>query len=249
MYVNISRPHPRGAAEVSGRPHKGVGASAVTYFQRLRCLSSAARTTLAMAGGTALPPLGTFDLEPEAVEVTAESADAARWCSLWRETTPPRWSNVNSQCNSPFIDDVFTVTVKRTAGGYASNWLCDNAHRGLRLHSLAPAGTFFPKSLDTDFLLLAGGSGITPIMAILESALSQSNGRTAQIYAARRCCERATARTAAPLTCRANPIHHGGQLAANWIGRHHRPIELAIPLPALTRGRYWSARRTARYAT
>ncbi|GLP79227.1 ferredoxin--NADP reductase [Mycobacterium antarcticum] len=90
-----------------------------------------------------------------------------------------------SLCSSPFTDDALTVTVKRTAGGYASNWLCDNAHPGMRLHVLAPSGTFVPRTLDTDFLLLAAGSGITPMMAILKSALSEGSGWVSLVYANR----------------------------------------------------------------
>jgi len=33
-----------------------------------------------------------------------------------------------SLCSSPHTGDPLTVTVKRTDGGYASHWLCDNAH-------------------------------------------------------------------------------------------------------------------------
>jgi len=90
-----------------------------------------------------------------------------------------------SLCSSPFTDDALTVTVKRTADGYASNWLCDHAHPGMRVHVLAPSGTFVPKSLDTDFLLLAAGSGITPMMAICKSALSQGSGQVTLVYANR----------------------------------------------------------------
>ena len=90
-----------------------------------------------------------------------------------------------SLCSSPFTDDALTVTVKRTADGYASNWLCDNAHAGMKIHVLAPSGMFVPKTLDTDFLLLAAGSGITPMMAILKSALSEGSGKVALIYANR----------------------------------------------------------------
>ncbi|MCW2513705.1 MAG: flavodoxin reductase family protein [Mycobacterium sp.] len=90
-----------------------------------------------------------------------------------------------SLCSSPFSDENLTVTVKRTAGGYASNWLCDNAHAGMHLHVLAPSGTFVPKALDTDFLLLAAGSGITPMMAILKSALSEGSGKITLLYANR----------------------------------------------------------------
>jgi 3-ketosteroid 9alpha-monooxygenase subunit B len=90
-----------------------------------------------------------------------------------------------SLCSSPFTDDALTVTVKRTAGGYASNWLCDHAHRGMRIHVLAPSGTFVPKTLDDDFLLLAAGSGITPVMSICKSALSEGSGQVVLVYANR----------------------------------------------------------------
>ncbi|SON60233.1 3-ketosteroid-9-alpha-monooxygenase, ferredoxin reductase component [Mycobacterium simulans] len=90
-----------------------------------------------------------------------------------------------SLCSSPFTDDALTVTVKRTADGYASNWLCDNAHKGMRVHALAPSGNFVPKTLDDDFLLLAAGSGITPIMSICKSALSEGSGQVTLFYANR----------------------------------------------------------------
>lgn len=90
-----------------------------------------------------------------------------------------------SLCSSPFTDDALTVTVKRTAEGYASNWLCDHAHPGMRIHVLAPSGNFVPKTLDDDFLLLAAGSGITPIMSICKSALAQGCGQVTLVYANR----------------------------------------------------------------
>jgi 3-ketosteroid 9alpha-monooxygenase subunit B len=88
-----------------------------------------------------------------------------------------------SLCSSPFIGDPMTVTVKRTEGGYASNWLCDRAHAGMKIHVLAPSGTFVPKTLDTDFLLLGAGSGITPMMSICKSALAEGSGKVVLIYA------------------------------------------------------------------
>jgi len=90
-----------------------------------------------------------------------------------------------SLCSSPFTDDALTVTVKRTVDGYASNWLCDHAHPGMRIHVLAPSGTFVPKTLDDDFLLLAAGSGITPVMSICKSALSEGSGQVVLLYANR----------------------------------------------------------------
>jgi 3-ketosteroid 9alpha-monooxygenase subunit B len=90
-----------------------------------------------------------------------------------------------SLCSSPFTDDALTVTVKRTADGYASNWLCDHAQAGMRIHVLAPSGNFVPKTLDDDFLLLAAGSGVTPIMSICKSALSEGSGQVTLLYANR----------------------------------------------------------------
>jgi 3-ketosteroid 9alpha-monooxygenase subunit B len=90
-----------------------------------------------------------------------------------------------SLSSSPFTDDALTVTVKRTADGYASNWLCEHAHKGMRIHVLAPSGNFVPKTLDDDFLLMAAGSGITPIMSICKSALAEGSGQVTLLYALR----------------------------------------------------------------
>ena len=90
-----------------------------------------------------------------------------------------------SLCSSPLRDDRLKVTVKRTRDGYASNWLCDNVGAGDELEVLPPAGTFVPAELDTDFLLLAGGSGITPVLSILKSALHGGSGRVTLLYANR----------------------------------------------------------------
>ncbi|CAM3922618.1 ferredoxin--NADP reductase [Tsukamurella strandjordii] len=90
-----------------------------------------------------------------------------------------------SLCSAPHDGGPLRVAVKRTAEGYASNWLCDNATPGLELDVLVPAGIFTPKSFDTDMLLFAGGSGVTPILSILRSVLEAGTGSVALIYANR----------------------------------------------------------------
>jgi 3-ketosteroid 9alpha-monooxygenase subunit B len=90
-----------------------------------------------------------------------------------------------SLCSSPHAGDLPAITVKRTAGGYASNWILDNVAAGTVLDLLPPAGTFCPPSLDGDFLLFAAGSGITPVISILKSALAAGRGRVALVYANR----------------------------------------------------------------
>ncbi len=90
-----------------------------------------------------------------------------------------------SLCSAPHDDGPLRVAVKRTADGYASNWLCDNASPGMEIDVLVPAGIFTPKSVDVDMLLFAGGSGITPILSILRSVLETGSGSVTLIYANR----------------------------------------------------------------
>ena len=90
-----------------------------------------------------------------------------------------------SLCTSPLAGERPAITVKRTSGGYASNWILDHVVAGTVLHVLPPAGTFCPGSLSGDFLLFAAGSGITPVMSILKSALAGGRGRVVLVYANR----------------------------------------------------------------
>ncbi len=75
------------------------------------------------------------------------------------------------------------IAVKRVADGVGSNWINDNLAVGDEVQTLAPSGMFVPKSLDDDLLLFAGGSGITPVLSILKSALAQGTGRVVLVYA------------------------------------------------------------------
>jgi 3-ketosteroid 9alpha-monooxygenase subunit B len=90
-----------------------------------------------------------------------------------------------SLSSSPHTGDRPTITVKRITDGYASNWIADNVRRGTVLDLLPPAGTFSPQSLGGDFLLFAAGSGITPVISIIRSALAAGSGRIVLIYANR----------------------------------------------------------------
>jgi len=77
------------------------------------------------------------------------------------------------------------ITVKRTVDGYASNWIHDNLKAGDTLRVLPPSGIFTPKDFDADLLLFAGGSGITPVMSIVRTALEKGSGRVVLLYANR----------------------------------------------------------------
>lgn len=90
-----------------------------------------------------------------------------------------------SLSSTPTLDEPLRVTIKRVAGGRASNWLCGCLREGDTLEVAVPAGIFTPKSLDGDFLLFGGGSGITPVLSIIRSVLNNGKGRMRLFYANR----------------------------------------------------------------
>jgi len=90
-----------------------------------------------------------------------------------------------SLSSSPDVDELLKVTVKRTADGYGSNWVCDNVQVGTAVEVLPPAGHFTPRDLGADLLLFAAGSGITPVMSIVKSCLKRGRGKLVLLYANR----------------------------------------------------------------
>lgn len=90
-----------------------------------------------------------------------------------------------SLSSTPLLDEPLRVTVKRVRDGRASKWLCGQLQEGQHLDVLPPAGVFVPRSLDADLLLFGGGSGVTPVLSILRSALLAGQGRILLVYANR----------------------------------------------------------------
>lgn len=90
-----------------------------------------------------------------------------------------------SLASAPGSDPLPKVTVKRTADGYGSNWVCDNLVAGSQVEVLPPSGVFTPKDLDVPLLLIAGGSGVTPVMSILKTALAGGSAPIVFFYANR----------------------------------------------------------------
>jgi ring-1,2-phenylacetyl-CoA epoxidase subunit PaaE len=79
-----------------------------------------------------------------------------------------------SLCTAP-SEGQLMVTVKRIAGGLFSNWASDNLKAGERVAVMPPHGSFTIPFLPTQakrYVAFAGGSGITPIMSLIKTALS-----------------------------------------------------------------------------
>lgn len=90
-----------------------------------------------------------------------------------------------SLSSAPGRDELLKVTVKRTADGYGSNWICDNLAAGSQIESLPPSGVFTPANIHAPLLLIAAGSGVTPVMSILKTALATGTGPITFFYANR----------------------------------------------------------------
>jgi ring-1,2-phenylacetyl-CoA epoxidase subunit PaaE len=83
-----------------------------------------------------------------------------------------------SLCVAP-QDGELTVTVKRIAGGLFSNWANDNLQAGDRIDVMPPHGSFtweFDPQASNHYVGFAGGSGITPVMSLLRTALLTEPG-------------------------------------------------------------------------
>jgi ring-1,2-phenylacetyl-CoA epoxidase subunit PaaE len=78
-----------------------------------------------------------------------------------------------SLCTAP-ADGALKVTVKRIAGGLFSNWANENLAPGAEIDVMPPHGSFtwdFDPAASNRYVGFAGGSGITPVMSLLRTAL------------------------------------------------------------------------------
>lgn len=91
-----------------------------------------------------------------------------------------------SLCTSPFVDPDLAVTVKRVEKGLMSNWLPDNLKVGDTMKIMTPTGHFtteYSSDGKRHIIMFAGGSGITPMMSIIKSVLTQEpNSIVSLIY-------------------------------------------------------------------
>jgi ring-1,2-phenylacetyl-CoA epoxidase subunit PaaE len=79
-----------------------------------------------------------------------------------------------SVCVSP-SEGVLKIGVKKIAGGAFSSWVNDELKSGDELEVMAPHGSFcwsFDSSARREYVAFAGGSGITPILSLMKTALA-----------------------------------------------------------------------------
>jgi 3-ketosteroid 9alpha-monooxygenase subunit B len=90
-----------------------------------------------------------------------------------------------SLSSAPESEGHLKVTVKRVGGGKGSNWFNDALTEGGTIEVMPPAGRFVLSESDVPLLLFGGGSGITPMMSLIKSALKSGARRLRLFYANR----------------------------------------------------------------
>jgi benzoate/toluate 1,2-dioxygenase reductase component len=74
-----------------------------------------------------------------------------------------------------------TFLVKLTPGGAMSGYLADRAAVGDEITFTGPHGSFFLREIDRPVLLLAGGTGLAPILAMLRKMRTEGSHRKAHL--------------------------------------------------------------------
>lgn len=91
-----------------------------------------------------------------------------------------------SLCSSPTEDADLAVTVKRVDNGKFSNWVGDFLKEGDVVEVMPPMGKFHIELNPANahhYVLIGGGSGITPLMSILRTVLkNEANSKITLIY-------------------------------------------------------------------
>jgi 3-ketosteroid 9alpha-monooxygenase subunit B len=125
------------------------------------------------------------------LSVPAELEEAYRYKAGQHLTFELPWEDFQvTRCYSlsscPDLGEPLKIGVKRVAGGRISNWLNDNLKVGDSIMASVPEGRFVldPETRSgAPLFLFAGGSGITPIISLLKSALATTKRSITVLYA------------------------------------------------------------------
>jgi ferredoxin-NADP reductase len=116
-----------------------------------------------------------------------------------------------SMSSSPEAGEPLTTTVKRVPGGRMSNWMNEAIAPGDTIEVMRPAGLFVLQPHDGPVVAFAGGSGITPVISLVKSALLTTSRPIVLVYANR----------AADTVIFASALEHLRERAGGRLDVHH----------------------------
>ncbi len=136
----------------------------------------------------------TADCTSFELSVPAALRDAYRYKAGQHLTFELPWNGFAvTRCYSlsscPELGEAPKIAVKRVEGGRVSNWMNDNLAVGDTIRASVPEGRFVldrKTRSSAPLFLYAGGSGITPIISLLKSALVTTKRPITLVYANQR---------------------------------------------------------------
>ncbi|MFC9249866.1 benzoate 1,2-dioxygenase electron transfer component BenC [Amycolatopsis thailandensis] len=124
-------------------------------------------------------------LSPTTVAVTLETPERDKLAFLpgqYVNIAVPGTEEARSYSFSNAPDEKhLTFLVKLTPGGVMSDYLTDRAQAGDELTFTGPHGSFFLREPERPVLLLAGGTGLAPILSILRTLRATGSARPAHL--------------------------------------------------------------------
>ena len=132
----------------------------------------------------------THDTKSFVFDVPAEARDAfayeaGQFCTFRVRIGGEDLLRCYSMSSSPHTDAELTTTVKRVPGGRVSNWMLDEVAEGDVLALTLPAGVFTLRPRSAPIVAFSGGSGITPVISVIKSALATTDRSVRLLYANR----------------------------------------------------------------
>ncbi len=170
----------------------------VAHYVGLRTDLRTARARIAVGSGAARPSFWSGELT--IARIFEETGDVKTFRLVSPDGGPLPFTHVAGQylnlelaidgrrvhrsytiASSPARSGYCEISVKRTANGYASRYLHDSWREGQRVKVSAPAGKFvFAGGEAGRVVLIAGGIGVTPMMAVVRSLTDR--GWRGEIY-------------------------------------------------------------------
>jgi ferredoxin-NADP reductase len=124
-----------------------------------------------------------LDIPPELTETFRYAA--GQFCTFRAVVAGEPVVRCYSMSSSPDVADPLTTTVKRVPDGLMSNWMLDTLQPGDMVDVMRPAGLFVLHDTEAPIVAFAGGSGITPVMSIIKTALATTDRPILLVYANR----------------------------------------------------------------
>ena len=119
------------------------------------------------------PDSVSISLQPLSADLAAFTFTAGQYLTLRRVLNGEEQRRNYSLCVSP-AEGTLRIGVKKIPGGVFSSWANHDLKPGDTVEAMAPAGSFtrnFVPGARNRYVAFAGGSGITPILSLIKSAL------------------------------------------------------------------------------